>query len=64
MFRPAGVYRNACAVAECEGVEIARRKTMIFTPGEMAVLPVKKEKFIGLHGSEIIVRIEGEEQHG
>ena len=58
MFRPAAVYRNSAAVAECSGREIARKKAMVYTPGEMAVLTLKPEDLRDLPSSEIIVRIE------
>ena len=64
MFRPSDVFRNACAVAECDGKEIVRKKAMIYTPGEMASLTLKKDLFDSLSGSVITVRIEGEKQHG
>ena len=48
MFRPAGVYKNAAVVAESAGVELARKRAMIFTPGEMATLPLKAEKLRGV----------------
>ena len=60
MFRPSGVFRNTAVVAECEGVEVARKKAMIFTPGEMAVLEIKRERLRNLSGSVITVRIESE----
>ena len=37
---------------------------MIFTPGEMAVLTLKKEIFTTLRNPVITVRLEGEKQHG
>jgi sarcosine oxidase subunit alpha len=58
MFRPSAVFRNAAAVAVCGGRELARKKAMIFTPGEMAVLTVKKEAFASLPEGEITVSIE------
>ena len=58
MFRPAGVYRNSAAVVECDGREICRKKSMIFTPGEMAVVTLKPEQLTCLSGSKITVRIE------
>ena len=64
MFRPADVYRNAAAVVECGGQEILRKKAMIYTPGEMAVLTLKKEDFENLPDKVITVRMEGEKQHG
>ena len=64
MFRPADVYRNAAAVVECGGQEVLRKKAMIYTPGEMAVLTLKKEVFESLPDKVITVRMEGEKQHG
>ena len=64
MFRPSDVYRNACAVVDCGGKEIVRKKSMIFTPGEMASVTVRKDVFDSLSGSVITVRMEGEKQHG
>ncbi len=63
MFRPSDVFRNATAVAECGGTELIRKKAMIYTPGEMAVLTMKKSLFDSVTGDEITVRIEGEKQH-
>ena len=64
MFRSADVYRNAAAVVECGGQEILRKKAMIYAPGEMAVLTLKKEDFENLPDKVITVRMEGEKQHG
>ena len=64
MFRPSSVFRNAFVVAECGGKEMARKKAMIFTPGEMAVLTVKREQFTSVSGDEILVRIEGVKENG
>ena len=64
MFRPSDVFRNASAVVECGGQEILRKKAMIYTPGEMASLTLKKDLLNGLSGSVITVRIEGDKQHG
>ena len=58
MFRPAAVYRNSAAVAECGGRVLARKKAMIYTPGEMAELTLKPEDLSGLPSGEITVRIE------
>lgn len=58
MFRPSAVFRNAAAVVKSGNQEIIRRKAMIYTPGEMAVIPLKKELLAGLEGSEITVSIE------
>ena len=57
MFRPAGVYKNASVVVEAEGKELARKRAMIFTPGEMVALPLKAEKLQGVTG-DITVRME------
>ena len=64
MFRPSGVYRSAAAVAECGGKELARRKAVIYTPGEMAELTISRECFDSLSGGTITVRIEGEQKNG
>ena len=48
MFRPSGVFRNATCVVKCGDKEIARKKAMIFTPGEMAVVKLKPEIVAGL----------------
>jgi len=64
MFRPSDVFRNAAAVVECDGKEILRKKAMIYTPGEMAELTLKKEVFESLPDKVITVRMEGEKQHG
>ena len=64
MFRPVDVYRNAAAVVECGGQEVLRKKAMIYTPGEMAVLTLKKEVFESLPDKVITIRMEGEKQHG
>ena len=58
MFRPSDVFRNACAVVECDGKELLRKKQMIFTPGEMADLTLKKDLFDSVTGSEIQIRME------
>ena len=57
MFRPAAVYKNASVVVSCGDKEIARKRAMIFTPGEMAVIPVAPEKLEGIDG-EITVKME------
>ena len=57
MFRPAGVYKNASAVVMCGEREVARKRAMIFTPGEMAVLPIAGNKVAELDG-DITVRME------
>ncbi len=64
MFRPSDVYRNASAVVECGGREILRKKALVFTPGEMAVIILKKDLFRSLPDTVITVRMEGDKQHG
>ena len=58
MFRPAGVYRNSTAVVECGGQTVCRKKTMIFTPGEMALVKISPESLRSLPSDTITVRIE------
>ncbi len=58
MFRPAGVFRNSAAVVECGGKEIYRKKSLIFTPGEMAVVTLKQEDLTSIPCGKITVRIE------
>ena len=57
MFRPAGVYHNASAVVEAGGRELARKRSMVFTPGEMAAIRVSAEKLAGVKDT-ITVRME------
>ncbi|MCL1909403.1 MAG: NAD(P)/FAD-dependent oxidoreductase, partial [Kiritimatiellaeota bacterium] len=49
-FRPTGVFRNAAIVAELDGVEVFRKKALIFTPGEMQRILIPAEK---LNGKEL-----------
>ena len=58
MFRPSAVYRNCAAVAECGGNVICRKKAMVFTPGEMALLTVRPEDLNRITGDTLTVRIE------
>ena len=58
MFRPAAVYRGAAAVALCGDRVLARKKAMIFTPGEIALLTLEPEDLRDLPAGEITVRIE------
>ena len=58
MFRPTAVYRNSAAVVECGGQEILRKKALIYTPGEMAVLTLKASQIPALPGQSITVRME------
>lgn len=61
MFRPSAVFRNSAAVVECGGQEILRKKAMIYTPGEMALLTLKPEQIRDLPDDAITVRIERKE---
>ena len=58
MFRPSAVFRNTSVVVKCGDTEVTRKKAMIFTPGEMAVLTLKADQVHQLAGDEIIVEIE------
>lgn len=58
MFRPTEVFRNSSVVAECGGRELVRRKAMIYTPGEMAVISLKPEMIASAAGDTIVVRME------
>lgn len=58
MFRPSGVFKNASAVVRSGEREIARKRAPIFTPGEMAVIPLKGEVVAALDGADITVSME------
>ena len=58
MFRPSGVFKNASAVVRSGEKEIARKRAPIFTPGEMAVIPLKGEVVAALDGADITVSVE------
>ena len=58
MFRPSGVFKNASAVVRSGKKEIARKRAPIFTPGEMAVIPLKGEVVAALDGADITVSME------
>ena len=58
MFRPSGVFKNASAVVRSDEKEIARKRAPIFTPGEMAVIPLKGEVVAALDGADITVSME------
>ena len=58
MFRPSGVFKNASAVVRSGEKEIARKRAPIFTPGEMAVIPLKGEVVAALDGADITVSME------
>ena len=58
MFRPSGVFKNASAVVRSGEKEIARKRAPLFTPGEMAVIPLKGEVLAALDGADITVSME------
>ena len=58
MFRPSAVFRNSKAVVECGGQAVCSRKALVFTPGEMATIILKKDQIRNLNGNRITVRIE------
>ena len=58
MFRPDGVYRNSSVVVKNAGLEIHRKKAMIFTPGEMVRITLKPEMLHNLKGDTITISIE------
>lgn len=58
MFRPSGVFKNATVVVRSGDKEIARKKSPIFTPGEMVVVTLKPEVVAVLDGSDITVTME------
>ena len=58
MFRPSGVFKNATMVVRSGDKEIARKKSPIFTPGEMVVVTLKPEVVAALDGSDITVTME------
>ena len=61
MFRPSQVFRNAAAVVTCGGKEVLRKKALIYTPGEMAVLTLKPEQVAALSGDTLTVSMERSE---
>ena len=58
MFRPSDVFRNSAAVVSCGDRELLRKKAMIYTPGEMAVLTLKASLLADLPGDVLTVRME------
>ena len=58
MFRPSAVFRNSAAVVECGGKELVRKKALIYTPGEMALVTLKPEMLRSLPAGVITVKIE------
>ena len=57
MFRPSSVFRNSAAIVECGGQELVRKKAMIFTPGEMAIVTLTPEMLKIRTADSITVRI-------
>ena len=62
MFRPDAVYRGATVVVRSGEREIARKKTMILAPGEMAELTLKAAAVASLGTDDITVSVEGGER--
>ena len=58
MFRPSAVFRNTSVIVRCGDTEILRKRAMIFTPGEMAVLTLKRDQIRHLAGKELTVEVE------
>ena len=58
MFRPSAVFRNAAVVAECGGKVLCRKRSLIFTPGEMAQLTLTPDMLRLLPENTVTVRIE------
>ena len=50
MFRPSGVYRGRTCVVRCGDRVVAKKKSPIFTPGEMAVVTLKPEVLAQIDG--------------
>ena len=62
MFRPDAVYRGATVFVRSGEREIARKKTMILAPGEMAELTLKAAAVASLGTDDITVSVEGGER--
>ena len=58
MFRPSAVFRNSSVVVESGTQELIRKKAMIFTPGEMALVTLRPEMLKDIESDSITVRIE------
>ena len=58
MFRPSAVFRNSSVVVESGAQELIRKKAMIFTPGEMALVALRPEMLKNIGSDSITVRIE------
>ena len=57
-FRPSAVYRNSSVVVSCGEQELYRRKSMIFTPGEMAAVKLEPDVLRRGGNGPVTVRIE------
>ena len=58
MFRPSSVFRSSSVVVESGTQELIRKKAMIFTPGEMALVTLQPEMLKNIDSDSITVRIE------
>ncbi len=58
MFRPAGVYKKATLRVMDGDKEIAKKRSPVFTPGEMAELFLKPDQIKALSGADLTVQIE------
>ena len=58
MFRPSGVFHNSSVIVECDGIEICRKKSIIFTPGEMSLITLQPDMLRHPEGKSLTVRIE------
>ena len=58
MFRPSAVFRNSSVVVESGAQELIRKKAMIFTHGEMALVTLRPEMLKNIGSDSITVRIE------
>ena len=58
MFRPSEVFRNSAVVVKNGENELIRKKAMIFTPGEMAVITIKPELIQSVSADTLTVSIE------
>ncbi len=50
MFRPDAVYKNATVVVTAGETVLARKRSLILTPGEMAVIPLKPQEIPSCDG--------------
>ena len=57
-FRPSDVYRSSAVVVDCGGVELFRKKSLIFTPGEMVHIELRPGLLKNLPADSITVRLE------